>query len=49
MRIDNGNLGLLGFNNMIPVPEEAIIYFNIDDEPDLKYAELLRRQVSFNQ
>ena len=47
MRLDNGNLGLLGFNNMIPVPEEAIICFNIDDEPDLKYAELLRRQVSF--
>lgn len=47
MRIKNGNLGQLGFNNMIPVPEEAIICFNIDDEPDLKYAELLRRQVSF--
>ena len=43
MRIKNGNLGQLGFNNMIPVPEEAIICFNIDDEPDLKYAELLRR------
>lgn len=46
MKLDNGNLGLLGFNNMIPVHDAAIIEFNIDDEPDAKYAELLRRQVS---
>lgn len=47
MKIDNGKLGLLGFNNMIPVHEDALISFNIDDEPDAKYAELLRRQISF--
>lgn len=47
MKIDNGKLGLLGFNNMIPVHEAALIAFDIDREPNPQYAELLRRQVSF--
>lgn len=47
MKLDNGKLGLLGFNNMIPVHSAALIEFDIDTEPDKKYAELLRRQVSF--
>ena len=46
LKLDGGKLGILGFNNMIPVREAAIIPFNIDEEPDKKYAELLRRQVS---
>ena len=47
MKLDEGRLGLLGFNNMIPVPDCALIAFNIDAEPDEKYAELLRRQASY--
>jgi len=47
MRIGNGTLGLLGFNNMIPVHNSALILFDIDKESDQKYAELLRRQVTF--
>lgn len=47
MRIDNGHLGLLGFNNMIPIPDTALILLDIDSEPDRKYAELLRRQASY--
>lgn len=47
MRLDGGALGLLGFNNMIPVPDTALIRFDIDNEPDHDYAELLRRQASF--
>ena len=47
MKMDDGNLGLLGFNNMIPVPDSALIAFNIDDIHDEKYAELLRRQASY--
>lgn len=47
MKLDGGRLGLLGFNNMIPVPEGALISFDINAEPDTKYAELLRRQASF--
>lgn len=47
MPLDGGKYGQLGFNNMIPVPPSALIEFNIDDEPDKQYADLLRRQVSF--
>lgn len=47
MRIDNGKLGILGFNNMIPVPNSALVNFDINDEPDADYADLLRRQASW--
>lgn len=47
LKLEDGKLGLLGFNNMIPVPDCALIDFNIDDEADPKYADLLRRQVRF--
>lgn len=47
LKLDEGRLGLLGFNNMIPVPDSALIQFDIDNEPDEKYAELLRRQASY--
>lgn len=47
MKIDGGKLGLLGFNNMIPVPDTALVSFDINNEPDPKYAELLRRQAAF--
>ena len=44
MFLENGKYGLLGFNNMIPVHNSALIEFNIDDE-ERQYAELLKRQV----
>lgn len=47
MKLDDGRLGLLGFNNMLPVPDSALIAFNIDNEPNKKYAELLRRQATY--
>lgn len=47
MKLDGGRLGLLGFNNMLPVPDSALISFDINAEPDEKYAELLRRQASY--
>lgn len=46
LKLDAGRYGLLGFNNMIPVPKEALIEFDINAEPDRKYRELLKRQVS---
>ena len=46
-KIDGGRLGLLGFNNMIPVQSAALINFDIEQEPDKNYAELLRRQSAF--
>lgn len=47
MKLAGGKLGLLGFNNMIPVHEAALIAFDIDQEQDKQYAELLKRQASF--
>lgn len=47
LRIDGGRLGILGFNNMIPVHNSAIIEFDINKETDTKYAELLKRQVTW--
>jgi len=47
LKLDGGSLGLLGFNNMIPIHPDALISFDINAEPDKQYAELLRRQASF--
>lgn len=44
IKLDGGRLGMLGFNNMVPVCEDALIEMNIDEEADEKYRELLRRQ-----
>ena len=46
MKLDDGRLGLLGFNNMLPVPDSALISFDINSEPDKNYADLLKRQSS---
>lgn len=46
LKLDNGNLGILGFNNMVPVHEDALISFNIDTEPDASYRNLLQRQAA---
>lgn len=45
MKLDDGRLGLLGFNNMIPVHESAIIQFDISSEQDAKYRNLLLKQI----
>ena len=47
MPLNNGEYGILGFNNMIPVPACALIPFDISDIEDTKYASLLRHQASF--
>ena len=47
MPIDGGNYGQLGFNNMIPVPQSALIEYDIGNEPDKAYSELLKRQASY--
>lgn len=46
IKMDGGRYGLLGFNNMIPVHQSALIPFDIDKEPDPKYRNLLKRQAS---
>jgi len=46
LKMEGGNLGLLGFNNMVPVPESALIRFDIANEPDPQYRDLLFRQAA---
>ena len=43
-KIGGGKYGAINLNNMIPVPENALIEMNIDLEPDLQYRNLLRNQ-----
>jgi len=45
LRLKNGEYGLLGFNNMIPVHKDALISFDISKEPDEKYRNLLKNQI----
>ncbi len=44
-KLDDGKLGILGFNNMVPVPDCALIRFDIDAEPDAQYRALLYNQL----
>ncbi len=43
-KIDQGKLGAINFNNMIPVPNSALILIDINNEPDLQYRRLLQNQ-----
>lgn len=43
-KIDGGRLGAINFNNMIPVPDEAIIPLRISNEQNPQYRRLLQNQ-----
>lgn len=43
-KIQGGQYGAINFNNMIPVPESALILIDIKNESDLKYRRLLQNQ-----
>ena len=43
-KIDDGKLGVINLNNMIPVPKSEVIRINIDDQEDSRYRSLLRKQ-----
>ena len=47
LKLDNGKLGIMGFNNMIPVPDEALIHFDFVDIEDQKYRNLLINQLDY--
>ena len=47
MPIANGEYGILGFNNMLPVPDSALVPYNIDLEKDSAYRNLLINQLAF--
>lgn len=43
-KIASGSLGAINFNNMIPVPNEALLIKDIDNEPNEQYKNLLQKQ-----
>ena len=45
IKLKNGEYGLLGFNNMIPVHNDALILYDFSLEKDEKYRRLLERQI----
>ena len=47
MKLRGGELGLIGFNNMIPVNASSLMLIRLSDEPDLKYRELLVNQLTY--
>ena len=47
LKLDEGRLGLMGFNNMIPVPDCALVYFDFNDVEDIKYRNLLINQLNY--
>ena len=46
-KLDNGNLGAFNFNNMVPVSEKVIIIYNVDNEEDIKYKNLVLKQLRY--
>lgn len=47
LKLDEGKLGIMGFNNMIPVRKYCLIDFDILKEPDEKYRALLLNQLAY--
>ena len=43
-KINGGQYGAINFNNMIPVPDNAVISMSINNEPDAQYRRLLQNQ-----
>ena len=46
LKMDNGLLGAINFNNMFPVPKELYFEKDINLEADIKYKNLLINQIS---
>ena len=44
LKIKDGIYGAINFNNMIPVPDSALIFFDFRQETDLQYRNLLTKQ-----
>lgn len=46
-KINHGLYGAINFNNMIPVVDSALIFFDINTIPDFKYRRLLQNQYQY--
>lgn len=47
LKLDEGRLGIMGFNNMIPVRDICLVEFDIQQEPDPRYRALLYKQLAY--
>lgn len=47
LKLDNGRLGIMGFNNMIPVVPACLLPFDFKDIQDEKYKMLLINQLNY--
>lgn len=47
LKLKDGKYGVMGFNNMIPVPTTALISFDFNDIDDEKYRTLLQNQLDY--
>lgn len=46
-KLENGDLGVINLNNMIPVYKENIVEYNFEERHNRKYSILLRKQIRF--
>lgn len=49
LKLQDGKLGIMGFNNMIPVEKQYLIEFDIKSEKNDQYKRLLYNQLSYCQ
>src|SRR5690606_29865866 len=47
LKINSGEHGAINFNNMITVHEDVLIEYDINNEPDIMYQNILKAQVRF--
>ena len=47
LKMEDGKLGIIGFNNMIPVPNVALLPFDFANIEDTQYRNLLFNQLEF--
>ena len=47
LKIDEGKLGAINFNNMIPIPKEECIKIDVENEKDKAYKTLLYKQIKW--
>lgn len=47
LKLDDGALGIMGFNNMLPVKRQYLIEFDIRAEQDKRYQTLLLKQLRY--
>ena len=47
LKLDEGKLGAINFNNMIPVPRQQCIKIDVQNEKDIKYKMLLYKQIKW--